>query len=311
MVYVIIGLLAFGAALFLLLGLSADARATPSGRLRELGQAPAFGTPLHAKPTDAPFVDRVLRPVLQSVAGVADAVGLAGDARLVQLKLEVAGYPRLFGVVLGVREYLALKLICYVLAALAFLGLWSHPIMPGAMGTLVAGLTALVIAMLPTFVVDRRADARKHEILKGMSDTLDLLVVSAEAGLSLDAAMGRVAQKRGGPLADEFDVALQEMRLGKSRADALRSMARRCGVLEVRMFTNAIIQAENLGVSIAQVLRTQAETHRERRAQRLREAAAKLPVKMLFPIVLFILPALFVVTMGPAMMSLSRALGGH
>lgn len=302
-------LIALGAtctAVFFMLALSADRAITPSSRLRTLAETPTFAP--RVRPTDAPFSERVIRPFLRSMAGAAEKLGLAGDARIVQQKLEVAGKPRIGEFPLGVREYMAMKLACLVVAVFAFLALWRNPVIDGVMGVAFAGFVALIIGMLPTLVVDRLADARKHAVLKSMSDTLDLLVVSAEAGLSLDAAMGRVAQKRRGPLADEFELALQEMRLGKSRAESLRGIARRTGVMEVKMFTSAIIQAENLGVSIAQVLRTQAETHRERRSQRLREAAAKLPVKMMFPLIFFIFPAIFIVLAAPGFIQLMRAL---
>jgi len=306
--YVLIGVLAGATFWLFAAALLSGAPVTPAGRLRRLEDTPAFGSTKRKRSTDAPFGQRVVRPALRSLAGFGERIGIAGDAHVVQDKLEMAGRPSIFGAQIGVKEYIALKVIFYALAAVLFVTLWRAPVLDGALGYALTGLLTLIVALLPTMYVDHLADARRSAVLKSMSDVLDLLVVSAEAGLSLDAAMGRVAQKRRGPLAEEFETALQEMRLGKSRADSLRGVARRTGVLEVKMFTSAIIQAENLGVSIAQVLRSQAETHRERRSQHIREAAAKLPVKMMIPMVLFILPALFVVLAAPAMMSLLAAM---
>lgn len=297
-------------AVFLLLALTAERPVTARGRLDSLRQGQPFGVTVGTRATDAPFTDRVIKPVLRSLSGLAEKIGLATDARLVQDKLEMAGRPTLLGIHIGVREYVALKFIAIVAAIGLFALLWKYPVVDGIEGLLVSALLAIVVGMAPTVIIDRLVDSRKRAVQRTMSDVLDLLVVSSEAGLSLDASMGRVAQKRSGPLPEEFEYALQEMRLGKSRADALRGIARRTGVLEVKMFTSALIQAELLGVSIAQVLRTQADSQRERRSQRIREMAAKLPVKLLFPIVLFIMPALFVVLAGPGVISLLRAMGG-
>lgn len=308
--YVVMGV--FAAATFgcLVAALASGGAVTPAGRLRHLEDAPAFGSARTKRPTDLPFGERIVRPALRSIAALGERIGLASDTHVMQEKLEMAGRPTVFGAPIGVKEYIALKLIFYVLAVVIFVVLWRSPVLAGALGIALTGLVTLIVALIPTLVVDHIADARRNAVLKAMSDTLDLLVVSAEAGLSLDAAMGRVAQKKRGPLADEFETALQEMRLGKSRSEALRGVARRTGVLEVKMFTSAIIQAENLGVSIAQVLRSQAETHRERRSQRIREAAAKLPVKMMIPLILFIVPAIFVVLAAPGLMSLMTAMSG-
>ena len=306
----LIAITAFAAVAFLFSAFTAAAPVTPRARLHNLDEVPAFGAPARTRATDVPFGQRVVQPSLRGLAHMAEKLGLAADSHVVQGKLEAAGRPVILGMTLGVREYMALKLVFYALAVVVFLALVRNPFLDGALGISITGLLTLIVGMFPTLVVDHLADVRKQAVLKSMSDTLDLLVVSAEAGLSLDASMGRVAQKKRGPLAEEFDIALQEMRLGKARADALRGIARRTGVMEVKMFTSAIIQAENLGVSIAQVLRSQAETHRERRSQHTREAAAKLPVKMMVPLVFFILPALFVVLAAPALMEIMAAIPG-
>ena len=164
-------------------------------------------------------------------------------------------------------------------------------------------LTLVVIVgfgiWLPDIVLQRIIDARRTAIRRSLPDVLDLLVVSVEAGVGFDGAMQKVVEKSAGPLPDELARVLEQIRLGKSRAEALRETGQRTEVSDLISFVAAVQQAETLGVSIAKVLRVQADAARERRSQRAREAAAKLPVKLLFPLVFFIFPALFVVILGP------------
>jgi tight adherence protein C len=135
---------------------------------------------------------------------------------------------------------------------------------------------------------------------------LDLLIVSVEAGLGFDGAMARVVEKMKGPFPQELCRVLQEMQVGKARIPALKDMATRVQVSEVSTFVAAIYQADQLGVSMAKVLHVQADTMRVARSQRIREMAAKLPVKMLFPLVFFIFPAIFVIIIGPGVISIMR-----
>lgn len=301
----------FLASAFLLMALAGDARATPRGRLLDLGPARTLEPASPAlRGHAAGASDRLVRPLLRRMGRLGERLGLAKDARLIQEKLDMAGRPRLFGVAVGAREFIALKVVCITLALFFFAYTMRNPVADGIVGLLLTLILTVGIFMAPTLVVDRKIENRQRETLRSLSDVLDLLVVSAEAGLSLDAAMSRVAEKRSGPLPEEFEMALSEMRLGVSRADALRALARRTGVMEVKAFASAVIQAEGLGVSISQVLRSQAETNRERRSQRVREQAAKLATKMLFPLVFFILPAIFVVMAAPGVIQILRALGG-
>lgn len=147
-------------------------------------------------------------------------------------------------------------------------------------------------------------NVRREAIRRAMPDVLDLLCVSVQAGLGFDGALGKVAAKMKGPLIEEFERLLQELRMGVTRRNALTRLATRCGIEEMRLFTAALIQAEKLGVGMAQVLEIQAENMREIRRQRAKEMAAKLPVKILFPTIIFIFPVLFVVVLGPAVVSL-------
>lgn len=178
------------------------------------------------------------------------------------------------------------------LALLAFVQLPAQ--LPGTILAFLAGWS------LPEFYLVMRRRRREEEIEKTLPDTLDLLTVSVEAGLGFDGAMLKVAEKSKGILASEFHRLIKENRMGKNRRDSLRDMASRLGNENITAFTGSIIQAEQLGISFANVLRLQAEQVRRRRRQRIEEAAMKAPVKMLIPLVLFIFPTIFIVLLGPA-----------
>jgi tight adherence protein C len=135
---------------------------------------------------------------------------------------------------------------------------------------------------------------------RSLADSLDLLTISVESGLAFDGAVQHVAENTTGPLSDEFKRTLREMQLGTSRADALRAMSERTQVKDLNYIVTALVQADKLGIPITQVLRVQAEEMRLKRTQAAEEAAAKLPVKILFPVMFCIMPAVFVVILGPA-----------
>jgi tight adherence protein C len=164
----------------------------------------------------------------------------------------------------------------------------------------VVALLSVIGFYLPFYIVGSRARQRQAAIIKKLPDAFDLITTCVEAGLGLDAALARVAEKVEGPFADELSRALREIALGKSRRDALKELGDRTAVPDLLQFTNAVVQAEAMGSSIGTVLRVQAEQLRVRRRQRAEEAAYKAPVKMLFPLVLFIFPTLFIVILGPA-----------
>ena len=164
--------------------------------------------------------------------------------------------------------------------------------------------------LIPDFGLKAKSDRRQVQIQKSLPDTLDLLCVSVEAGLGFDAAVAKVVEKSTGPLAEEFGRLLQEIRMGKPRRAALKDMAHRSQVEDLSTFITAIIQADQLGVSIGNVLNIQSQEMRRKRRQRAEEAAMKAPIKMLFPLIFFIFPALFVVLLGPALIQIMEALQG-
>lgn len=168
------------------------------------------------------------------------------------------------------------------------------------------GLTVAAMAfaggmsfILPQFYLKKRIKERMKGIAKGLPDAIDLLVVSVEAGLGFDMALAKVVEKSEGPLSDEFERSLEEMRLGYPRAQALKNIAKRVQLDDLQSFISAIIQADQLGASIGSVLRIQSEGMRVKRRQRVEETAMKAPIKMLFPMVLFIFPTIFIVVLGP------------
>jgi len=157
---------------------------------------------------------------------------------------------------------------------------------------------------MPDLWLTRRISARRKAIERALPDALDLIVVTVEAGHGLEGALATVTQKVNNPLTEEFDRALQEISLGKSRREALHALSQRAGVPDLQSFIAAILQAEQLGIGIGQVLRVQSEAMRVRRRQRAEETAAKVPVKMLMPLVVFIFPSLILVVLGPTVMRL-------
>lgn len=160
---------------------------------------------------------------------------------------------------------------------------------------------------LPDLVVYNTGLKRQETIQKTLPDALDLLTISVEAGLGFDAALSQVAHNTEGPIAGEFFRVLQEMQIGKSRTDALRGLGDRTTVADLRVFTSAIVQADGLGIPIAHVLREQAKEMRLKRHQRAEEKAQKVTVKIMFPLVMCILPSLFVVVIGPGAISIIHA----
>ncbi len=160
--------------------------------------------------------------------------------------------------------------------------------------------------IIPGFVVGMRGRKRRDEIRAQLPDALDLLAVSVEAGLGFDGAVAKLTEHMEGPLAEEFSLTLGEMRIGESRHDALKKLAERSAAQEVASFCRAIIQADQLGISLGRLLRVQATDARLKRQAAAEEKAMKSPIKMLFPTVIFIFPSMFIVILGPAMLNLMK-----
>jgi tight adherence protein C len=200
-----------------------------------------------------------------------------------------------------------------LMAALSIGGLLVAPVFNG--GIVVTTVAVLWCALLgwltPAFYVGQRAKARQKDIRRALPDALDLLVVCVEAGLGLNQAMVRVAAEIkhvSGVTSEELALVNLEIRAGVPREDALRALGDRTGVADVRSLVAMLIQTDRFGTSIAQALRVHSDTVRTKRRQRAEEAAAKTTIKLVFPLVLFVFPALFVVILGPAVITMVRTL---
>ena len=241
------------------------------------------------------FGQRVLVPVVGTAGRVARRITPLDTRDRLAKKLLLAGSPAGW----DAERVLAFKVICAVAGVFGGF-LLSTTLQPAPLVSIVAiSLLAFVGFVLPDSIVNRKVQERQKEILKTLSDTLDLLTISVEAGLSLNAAIAQVVQNVPGVLSSEFARMLQEIQLGVPRSEAFRHLADRTDVEELNGFALAMIQADVFGVSIASVLRTQAQQLRIKRRQAAEAKAQQTPVKIVFPLVLCILPALFVVIVGP------------
>jgi tight adherence protein C len=175
----------------------------------------------------------------------------------------------------------------------------------GTLFTIVVGWAA------PPFIVRRKAEARLYRIDYDMPELIDLLVVTVEAGLGLTASLNLASARMTGPLGEELRISLQEQRMGLTSLQALENMVNRCSTPAMRSFVRAMIQGERLGVSVGQILRSLALEMRKRRRAAAEEKAQKAPLKMLFPLIFMIFPAMFVVILGPAIIGIIDALGSH
>jgi tight adherence protein C len=207
----------------------------------------------------------------------------------------------------GSKAFLAiLLLLLFAVVKFSFL-----PVMPHLHFTGLCILAALVGFYLPNLWLRIRTDQRKEKILLGLPDALDLMVVCSEAGVGLDATINRVGEEmrlNNKTLSDEFNLMSLELQAGKPRRDALKDLATRTGLEDVTNLTSMLIQTERFGTSISQALRVHSDSMRVKRSQRAEEVAAKLPVKLLFPLIFFIFPSLFVVILGPAVIRIFRTL---
>jgi tight adherence protein C len=201
-----------------------------------------------------------------------------------------------------------------VLLALALPALWIWLAVAGGMkpaAGILGALAAIVIGWVaPGFVVRRKAEARLYRIDYDMPELIDLLVVTVEAGLGLTAALNVASARLSGPLGEELRICIQEQRMGLTSLQALENMVSRCPTPAMRSFVRAMIQGERLGVSIGQILRSLALEMRKRRRAAAEEKAQKAPLKILFPLIFMIFPAMFVVILGPAIIGIIHALGG-
>ncbi len=251
-------------------------------------------------PSDGPGIDeRLVAPALRSLRSSAGSFFPSRLADHFERKMALAGKQGGFTVIVAMWATL------FTLLPGSFLGLTILLGQPfSALSIVTIALMAVLAAIVPNTWLNGQVRLRQKLVQKALPDAIDLLTTCVEAGLGLDAALGRVAQKTKGPLAHEVATVLNEQAMGRTRREALQDMAKRMNVLDLTSFVNVIVQAEQLGVGVAQVLRVQAQQQRMKRRQRAEEAAYKAPIKMIFPLVGFIFPSLFLVILGPAAIGL-------
>jgi tight adherence protein C len=294
----IIAALAAGGILLFFLGLTSRSPVDPvQARLTQLGAMQAKN--LEELELQLPFIERTLRPLANRLSGSMSRVASSSFQERTEKRLALAGNPGN----LRVADWLGIKAVGAVVGAILFfllfvvIGVLKLPVPLNFLMSLIGLLLGYTV---PEFWLGSQVRKRQHAILLQIPDALDLLTISVRAGLGFDAALGKVVEKLQGPLTDEFRRALAEVRVGKARREALRDIIPRTEVTPLTNFIGAIIQAEQLGVSISKVLQVQSEQLRIERRQRAEEQAAKAPIKMLFPLVGCIFPSLFIVILGPA-----------
>ena len=297
---ILFGLLVGGALLALLFGMQARSRTRvlDESRMYFASVAPS----LEEVEMSRPFAQRVIRPAVASILGFLGKFAPQRNLQEIQRKLTVAGRP--YG--WTVADFLGLRLLSTLLCGTLIFGLLLFGNLPSLYRILFIVIFCILGFYLPLFWLNWRINARKRAILRALPDGLDMLNICVGAGLGFNAALIRVGERWNTPLADEFNRVVAEIQLGKSRREALLGLAERTDVPEVESFVATIVQADQLGVSVAKVLRTQAAQMRILRRQRAEERARQATIKMLFPLVFLIFPAMLAVLLGPAIPQLLR-----
>ncbi|MCH7699228.1 MAG: type II secretion system F family protein [Chloroflexi bacterium] len=295
----VIALSSFAAVLFFTLWAVQGVGGPVEARIHALTQQ-GRGSRSSADSEPVTFQARVVAPLIESVGRRVVAVLPGALLKRMEHRLVVAGQP------MSTSAFYSLA----VTVGTLFAGLYLLVIVAASDGVppiLALAPSALlwVLGMfLVTFWLSSQARSRRKAMSRGLPDTMDLLTICVEAGLGLDAAFHKVSEKQTGPLVDEIRQMLREIGLGKSRRQGMLDLAERTDLEEVLTFANAVIQAEQLGTSLAQVLRVQSERLRVRRRQAAEQQARKAPVKMVFPLVFCLMPSLFIFILGPIMVNL-------
>lgn len=250
-----------------------------------------------------PFTQRVILPIVNTILNKLGQMGPKQNAEKLKNMLQQAGNPG------GITPttFVGLRMGLAVVLLLIF-GFVTFTSMDMATAMMYTALGVTLGYLLPGMWLGQQIKKRKHRITRALPDALDLLTISVEAGLGFDIALKRVTEKWDDDLSQEFKRVLSDISLGRTRRDALRDLATRTDVEDVQIFVSAMIQAEQLGVSIAKILRLQSDQMRQRRRQRAEEQAQRAPILMLFPMVFLIFPSIFVVILGPAVPKIMSSL---
>ena len=255
---------------------------------------------------DTPFTDRVVAPIFEKLASWGRRFTPDDQAARIRRRLDLAGNPENW----DVNRIIAFKVLGLIGGAILglLIGLLFQSSFSTILGLIV--VSAFLGYFGPNIGLYQVGSKRTQKMARDLPDALDLLTISVESGMAFDSAVSQVARNTTGPLAEEFFRLLQEMQIGLSRSDAIRAMGERSDIPELRNFASSMVQAERLGIPVANVLRIQAGEMRTKRSQRAEEMAQKVPVKILFPLIFCILPVLFIIILGPAVISIFSSLSG-
>ena len=246
------------------------------------------------------FKERVVKPAVEKMAQLSGRYLPSGIIKNLKFKLIQAGNP------MPLNSFLAFQFVSALVFPGAFFGLLLLAKLPSVQLFFFSGFVFVIGLLYPQkFWLSSKIGARKKAIQRGLPDVLDLLTVCVEAGLGFDSALNKVVEKVKGPIADEFNHCMQEVRMNKPRNDALHDMADRAGVEDLMNFVASLIQSDKLGTSIAKTLRIQSEEMRVKRRQKAEEMAQQAAIKMLFPLIMCIFPSMFIVLLGPVVISVA------
>ncbi len=275
-------------------------------RLKNLGGDSERVVRTHAEEmARIPFLDRTILPLLDSVEKFFIKFAPSEIHATVEKKLMLAGKQGQW----SVNRVIAAWLLCQAIFLVLGVHLTSKQNYSYIEGIIFVWIFVLFGAFLPFGYLNSLIRKRQALIVKQLPEVLDLLSISVQAGLSFDGAMRKIVERMTGPIIDEFKRMQQDVRMGAPRARALQGIAKRCDVEDMYLFITSVVQAERLGTSMGKTLVNQADNMRERRRQRAKAAALKAPIKMLFPLVLFIFPAMFVVILVPPIFSIVQKMG--
>lgn len=295
-------------AVFLLLRFIVKTRLVPDTQMHQRLRKLKYGAQVQTerasakKLEDIPFVERTIAPFFRSVTETLSVFAPKGIHDQLERRIMLAGKQGVWGVTAFVCGWVLSVAAC-LLIAFFFI---SNADLPFIQRAALLVLGGVVGALLPFAVLNSIIRERQKQILRQLPEFLDLLCVSVQAGLSFDSGIAKIVDRMKGPFIEECQRMQRDVRMGMMRKHSLQQMARRCDVQEVYLFTTAIIQAERLGTSIASTLVNQADNMRERRRQSAKAEALRAPVKIVFPLVLFIFPAMFVIVLLPSLLFLLK-----
>ena len=302
LILLVIALVAIGAALMTIVLAASIGGGQATGVARSLDLIERTIDKREVGKSDLPAMQRLVEPLLHNTRAIAQKLSPAGANESMVRRLNLAGNPGDWTVerVMGAK---GVGLLVGAVLGLVFGGFSLR-------GLLICAAAAVAGFFLPDLLLMNVGQKRQEELQRGLADALDMLTVCVEAGQGFDAAMQQVARSTTGPVSGEFARVLSEIQIGKSRGAAFSSLAARTTVSEAKTFVSALVQADRLGLPIGNVLREQSNQMRLVRRQRAEEKAQKVPVKILFPMLLFIFPALFIVLIGPGAIRIADTFGG-